>query len=375
MFALKRIKITNFKPFTSYMGDFGKGINIIYGENATGKTSLVEAIANLILTKNFKGIKDGNLVNNGSNFYSLVGEFDVDGEKTIITTSYYNNKKTIKENDHLYKRALDYIGKYVVVVFEPGDLELITGSPKVKRRFLDLNISQLNRVYIENITKYNKLIKTRNEFLRLLDEQGQDESYLDVLDEKILKCGKYVIKARKEFLKNINSHAKKLSSIISCEVETTKIKYNPSASEDEYEEKYKSSREADKITKTTSVGPHRDTFDVFVNEKDATVFSSRGQIRTAAVAMKIACGHHFMSLEKKIIFIMDDLFGELDTKRQEELIKTLSKNDQIFITTTSLEGISKEILENVTKIELKRRRKWTKNQIEKKNMLLRIFKS
>lgn len=353
MFAIKKINITNFKKIKDIEMIFSNGINIIYGPNASGKTTITEAVANLLITKSFKGVKDRELVNFKEKYYSIVGEFDVDGKKTKIITSYHNNSKTIKEDEYIYKKASEYIGKYTVVVFEPGDLELISGTPKQKRRFLDMNISQSNRNYIEFLNKYNKLVKKRNEFLKIEETNEIDEDYLNVLDKEILKCGKFIIEQRRDFIKKINIHIKHLSKLVSNQKETVKIEYIPSSKAKEYQEKYIKSKIIDKMTKNTCVGPHRDTFDVYINDKKADIYASRGQNRTAAIAMKLACGHFFLSLSKKTIFIMDDLFGELDIERQERLIKVLNKNNQIFITTTSLEGISKEIMKDVHLISLK----------------------
>ena len=183
MFYLKSINLNNFRCFESKKIEFSPNINILYGQNAVGKTSVLEGIAYLGILKSFREGKDEEIIRNGQDFFFVSGDFfDDEEEKNInIVVSYNNLGKKIKKNSYIYQKMSDYIGYSNIISFDPGDLMLIKGAPVERRSFLNINISQIDKNYMLSLMKYNKILKKRNEYLKNTDSSMIDYDYLDTL--------------------------------------------------------------------------------------------------------------------------------------------------------------------------------------------------
>lgn len=346
MFAINNLKINNFRCYTSKTLEFSPNINILYGDNAVGKTSVVEGIAYFGMCKSFRGAKDKDLIKEKQDYFFLKGNFTVDEEeKDEIIVSYNGKEKKIKKNNHIYNRLSDYFGYFNVISFEPADLNLVKGGPIERRRFLDINVSQYSKEYMLSLMKFNKILKKRNDFLKNIEElNGSNLEYLKVIDEMYCKEAKMLIEIREKFIFELNDYIKDAALKMSGEKEEINIEYLPSENVENFVNKLASKRKYDFVCKTTSVGPHRDDFLIKINGKSADQYASQGQIRTIVIAMKLGLAEMLRKINKNQIVLLDDVFSELDSNRQSLLLELLDQKTQIFITTTSISSINEEVL-------------------------------
>ena len=361
MFAIKNIKLNNFRCYSSKNYDFSENINILYGDNAAGKTSVLEAIAYLGLCKSFRGAKDKDIIKNEQEYFFIKGEFAVETEqKDEIIVSYNNKEKKIKKNNYIFQKMSDFFGYFNVITFEPSDLYLVKGGPIERRRFLDINISQYDKEYMLSIMKFNKILKKRNDFLKSIEELNDNNiEYLNSIDELYAKEAIKIIEIREKFIKELNNEIKSMSFALSLGNEEVTIEYKPSEKVENFVKNLKNKRKYDLVCQTTSLGPHRDDVLVKINDKDAEVHASQGQIRTAVIALKLGLATYLRKYNEKQIILLDDVFSELDNDRQNKLLELLNKKNQIFITTTSISNINEEIKRDSKLIKVvKENEKW-----------------
>ena len=346
MFAIDSLKINNFRCYTSKTLEFSPNINILYGDNAVGKTSIVEGIAYFGMCKSFRGAKDKDLIKEKQDYFFLKGIFDASKEKEDeIIVSFNGKDKKIKKNNYIYNKISDYFGYFNVISFEPADLNLVKGGPIERRRFLDVNASQYSKEYMLSLMKFNKILKKRNEFLKNIEELNESNlEYLKVIDEMYCKEAKVLIEIREKFIFELNDYIKSAALKISGDKEEIKLEYLPSENVENFVKKLNSKRKYDFVCKTTSVGPHRDDILIKINKKSADQYASQGQIRTTVIAMKLGLAEMLRKFNKNQIVLLDDVFSELDSNRQTLLLELLDQKTQIFITTTSISNINEEIL-------------------------------
>ena len=352
MFYIKNIKLCNFRCYKEHYQEFSPKINIIIGENAVGKTSLIEAIYALGVTKSHKTSNDSEMIKQGEEFCFIKGSF-LDDSEDVVTCSISSKGKQIVKNEKKINKISKYLGYYSVVMFCPEDVELVKGAPASKRRFLDINIGQMNPIYLDALTNYKKYLKERNQLLKDMNlSLPYSKELLNVINSKLVEEGKKVIKYRSEFIDLINDYFKKQVENISSGRESAYIKYVPSISEENFESELKEKEKLDFITKTTNCGPHRDDFIINFNGMNSE-YASQGQQKTFALALKLALIDVLKLKTNKIIVILDDVFGELDIIRQKEIIKLIEIDYQIFITTTSIDHLDIGVLKdsNIIKIE------------------------
>lgn len=344
MFNLEEIKLNNFRCYKNFIQDFSPHINIVIGDNAVGKTSLIESIYVLGVTKSHKASIDTEMIRKECEYCFVKGTFSSE-KKDEVCLSITDKGKQIIKNEKRIKHISEYLGFFYVVMFCPEDLELIKGAPSVRRRFLDINIGQINKQYLESLIRYKKILKQRNQVLKDLAEKNPkyNMNMLKVLTEQAIVEAKVIIKERKNFISRINEYFSNQTKAISSGKELTKIVYKPNCEAEDLEKTFFEKEKLDLITKTTNSGPHRDDFSIFFNEMGSE-FASQGQQRTFALALKLSLVDVIKEKSDRIIVILDDVFGELDIQRQKELIKLLEMNYQIFITTTSIDYLDDEIL-------------------------------
>ena len=345
MFAIKSIKLNNFRCYSTKSCEFSSNINILYGDNAVGKTSVLEAIAYLSLCKSFRGAKDKDIIKNDQDYFFVRGEFELGNDKNDeIIISYNNKEKKIKKNNYVFQKMSDFFGYFNVVTFEPLDLYLIKGGPVERRRFLDINISQYDKEYMLSIMRFNKILKKRNDFLKSVEEMnGNNVEYLNSIDELYAKEALKVIEIRDKFIKELNNEIKSMSFALSLGNEEVSVEYKPSEKVENFVKNLKNKRKYDLVCQTSSLGPHRDDVLVKINNKEAEIHASQGQIRTAVIALKLGLAAYLRKYNEKQIILLDDVFSELDNDRQNKLLELLNKKNQIFITTTSISNINEEI--------------------------------
>ena len=345
---INNIELKNYRNYDYLNLSFDEGVNLIMGHNAQGKTNLIEAIYISSMGKSFRTPNDRELIkfDKNASFIKVFAEkndFNIEVEIELEKKGSNSVIKRIKKDKkNLYKTS-ELIKNILIVIFSPEDLKLVKEEPEKRRRFLDRELCQISPSYYDNYSNYRRALKQRNNYLK---EKDINLDMLDIWDEQIVNYGSNIIKYRRSFVKKLSEISSEIHNGITDGEENIAIKYEPNVEEDIIFGKLKEKREKDIENRTTSVGPHRDDLGFFVNGIDMRSFGSQGQQRTCALSLKLA----ELSLikeetEEDAILLLDDVMSELDLKRQEFLIKTLSKN-QLFITTTD---IDKSVLGRIEK--------------------------
>lgn len=342
MFYIESIKINNFRCYKSEDFTFSPVCNIILGRNACGKTSLAESICYLCLGKSFKGAKDIDLIRIDNDYFNIIGNI-IDDKKNRIVIGYDKKTKKINLNNKTVPSISEYVGKYKVITFAPDDLDIIKGNPGVRRRFLDMNICQIDSNYLRILMEYKHLLKQRNELLKL---ESIDYQYLDILTQELIKRAKLVIKKRKEFVSELNKYVENKSKELTDDQETVFIEYESNVEIENLENQFKNGLKLDILTKTTNNGPHRDDYNIYINGQKANVYASQGQIRTAVLSIKLGISEKFKQNNESMVIILDDVFSELDINRQIKLLESIKSGNQVFITTTDINNLPKSIIES-----------------------------
>lgn len=343
------LSLTDYRCYSQYLVSFGDKVNVIVGGNAVGKTSLVEAIYCLGLGKSFKTRNDKELIRHNSLFCIIKGTFEPNGDEVSLVVT--ENGKKLKKNSIEYKQLSEHLGFFNVVMFTPEDLDLIKGGPNQRRSFLDINLAQFNKVYLDNLISYKKLLKQRNEVLKDLKAK-YDLAYLEAITESLIAKAIKIVEIRNQFLNDLMPLANKNLGILSNGEETLEIVYKPSCNVDKMWKTFKDRQDYDILIETTTVGPHRDDFQVLINGDLVNLYGSQGQQRSASLAIKLGFAEMLNKITNSVIIILDDVFSELDDNRQNKIFDLVKNYNQIFITTTSIDSINDDILNDCKIIEL-----------------------
>lgn len=341
---LKNLTINNFRMFSNENFVFSKDMNIILGKNATGKTSILEAINILGVTKSFRTHEDKEILKRNESFYFVKGSFLCGDDITNVVISYTNKGKKITFNGVILKTLSSYIGRIKVITFSPDDLLIVKGEPKNKRNYLNQNIGMVEKDYLDSIILYNKLLKERNEILKNIEKYDSERQLLNVYTLKMIDLAKKVIIYRKNYIEKISKYANNHLKKISSSAEELTINYKPSVNEEEIEGKMRANFLNDIENKNTFYGPHKDSFEILVNDCDVCSYGSHGQQKSVSIALKLAITDLIKEKKEESIIVLDDVFGELDVNRQEELIKALREKGQVFISTTDISLLSQEVI-------------------------------
>lgn len=339
---IKSLELKNVRLFSKIKFAFSKKIVIFIGNNAVGKTTILESIYFLCLTKSPRTINAKELIKHNEEFAKM--RMKTNKEYIVVI----NERKRIFVNENEVKKYKDYIGINNVVMFSPNDLQLVYGSPTERRRFLDINISQLSKEYINHLSEYKNYLKQRNELLKRINI-NDDMIFLNIITKKLIEEGKKVVFLRDKFIKEINENLTKIHN------EKIEIIYQPSSPISKIEEIFENKREIDIITKTTNYGPHRDEVIFKLNCKDSS-YCSQGQIRTIVLELKLTLIKLIKKYKKEDpIVLLDDVLSELDEERKNKLLNLIDDDYQVFITATDVLNIKEEILKKAQIINLKER--------------------
>lgn len=346
---LNSVELKNFRLHSNTKLDFSEKINFIVGGNGQGKTTLLEAIYYLCTTKSINQTPDGESVKFSENFFEVNGNFEGFSKNKIRL--YFEkdvNKKNIFLDGKQVYRSSDLIGKFPVVALLQSDHEITQGAPAERRRFVDSIISQSSATYLKLLLEYSKTLRHRSSLLSKIKEFNSPELFdqLDAWTNSLAKLGTEIIKHRLSFVKEFNEFIKKPYEHIMSEKEIPKIVYKPFEDFTEenilelFLEKLNEIRKLELIRARNLVGPHRDDFDFFINDLELRKYGSQGQHKTFQIALRFS---QFFYLEEKLgskpIFLMDDVFGELDTYRAEKISNYLSSIGQAFITMTDFSNL------------------------------------
>ena len=341
---LKSLKLKHFRNYEEADIHFHPGLNIFLGQNAQGKTNILESIYFLALTRSHRTRFDKDLVHFQEKELRVSGIIKKN-TSTIPLDIELTTKGRITKINHLKQSKLsDYIGTMIVVLFAPEDLQLIKGSPSLRRKFIDIELGQIKPLYLSDLSNYNHVLKQRNSYLK--NNQQIDENFLSVLDEQLVEYGCRVIQHRLDFLQKLEKFAQEKHLEISQKKEILTIEYQssiPLQQVDNIQESFRlaldKSRKRDLFKQNTSVGPHRDDISFFINKMDAN-YGSQGQHRSVVLSLKLAEIKLIENITKEIpILLLDDVMSELDNNRQLKLLETISQNIQTFITTTTLDHL------------------------------------
>lgn len=343
------LKLLNFRNYEKLELEFSKHTNLIYGKNGMGKTNLVEAIYVLSLTKSFRGSSDKVLINESKDVTKIFGTvFDsINKDYQIVINS---KGKNVKINNNLCKKMSDYISKINVILFNPDDLKFIKESPSVRRKYLNIDISNCDNEYLIYLSSYNKLLKQRNAYLKTMYYNANaSNEYLGVLTDKLIDYGIKIYEKRSEFIKNINNYLSDLYKKISLKskLEMKYISSFDGLNKDKLIKKYKEMEEKDKLFGKTQFGVHHDDVLFYLNDVIIKDYGSEGQQKNAIIAYKLAEIELFKKIKNKYpILILDDLFSELDEEKINNILNLIDGDVQTFITTTEIDKINKSIKNN-----------------------------
>lgn len=320
--------------------NFDEKINIIYGDNAQGKTNILESMYVCATSKSHRGSKDREIIrfdNDESHIKVNVKKNDMNYRIDMHLKK--NKPKGIAVNGILIKRAVELFGILNIVFFSPEDLNIIKNGPSERRRFIDMELSQLDKIYLDCLINYNKVVNQRNSLLKEYAFSGREDiiSSLDIWDMQLVKYGNDVIKSREKFVKEINDLVKSIHTKLSGDREQLEIIYEPCVKEQDFESELVRVRDRDLKFKCTNIGPHKDDMCFLINGMDVRKYGSQGQQRTAALSLKLA----EIELVKQIIhdtpvLFLDDVLSELDSRRQNFLLDSIG-NIQTMITCTGLD--------------------------------------
>ncbi|MGT2887844.1 DNA replication/repair protein RecF [Streptococcus didelphis] len=344
---IKELELKNYRNYEDIKVEFSPSLNVFIGDNAQGKTNFLEAIYFIALTRSHRTRSDKELIRFSENNLFLSGKINRLNGSLQLDISLSDKGRITKINSLKQAKLSDYIGSMMVVLFAPEDLQLVKGAPSLRRKFIDIDLGQIRPVYLSNLSQYNHVLKQRNAYLKTASTINSD--FLAVLDEQLASYGSRVIEQRINFIKNLGKEASKHHFSISNQLEKLTINYQSSFSLEEgktIKEQFIAdllkNRQRDIFRKNTSLGPHRDDIEFYINDMNAN-FASQGQHRSLILSLKMA----EISLMKEIsgdnpILLLDDVMSELDNTRQTKLLETIiTENVQTFITTTSLEHLSK----------------------------------
>lgn len=286
---IKSLELADFRNYEELNISFDKGTNILYGDNAQGKTNILEAIYVSATTKSHKGSKDKEIVNFNKEEAHIRTYLEKEGVECRVDMHLRKNKsKGIAIDGQKIKKAADLLGLLNVVFFSPEDLAIIKNGPSERRRFADMELCQLDSFYLYNLNHYNKIVNQRNKLLKDMYFNPGLKETLNIWDSQLISFGSKIIERRKLFAEQLCEIISDIHNKLSGGKENLIIKYEPDVAIENFEEKMKESQEKDIRSKITSVGPHRDDFSFIVNGIDIRKYGSQGQQRTAALSLKLS---------------------------------------------------------------------------------------
>lgn len=332
--------LKNFRNYEELYINFNEKTNIIYGDNAQGKTNILEAIFIAATTKSHRSNKDQEIIRFEENESRIEAVFEKNEMNYKINMLLRKNKgKSIAINGVPIKRAAELFGIVNIVFFSPQDLNMIKDGPVARRKFIDMELSQIDKIYLNELSSYNKILMQRNKLLKDLAFFDDARDTLEVWDQQLVHYGTRIIRRRAQFIKDLNEIIGKIHQSLSGNKEELRISYEPAVKEDDFADKLASLKERDLKMQATGIGPHKDDICFYINGKDVRKYGSQGQQRTAALSLKLS----EIELVKRVvhddpILLLDDVLSELDSKRQNYLLNNI-KDIQTIVTCTGLDEL------------------------------------
>ena len=363
---IKQLSVKNFRNYEEANLSLNSKINIFYGQNAQGKTNLLESIYFLSFTKSHRSFIDNNLIRNGEKFLKIKGIiknsslFD-----TKLEISLEKDKKNIFVDGDIYKKVSDYITKLNIIIFYPDDLDIIKGSPNIRRRYINSEISQYDNNYLLILNKFRKIQHMRNDYLKkIISYNNYDKQYFMIINDYYIKSSIDIYFARNNFIEELNKYIDKIFYDLTG-LKGFHIEYKNSLNidnfnnmsfneiEELFKEKLNNSFDSELKIGSSLIGPNKDDIEFFLNDLNLKNYGSQGQQRIAVLTTKLAeieiLKNH--SLETPIL-LLDDVFSELDDEKKNRLLKYINQDIQTIITTTDLKNIDSKIIKKSKLFEI-----------------------
>ena len=353
---LTELNLHHFRNYDEAQVEFSPQINVLIGENAQGKTNLLESIYVLAMTRSHRTNNDRELIEFGKDAAQIKGTVQRELGSLKLELDIGKHGKKAKAN-HLEKARLsEYLGQLNVILFAPEDLALVKGAPTVRRRFIDMEFGQVSPKYLHDLTQYRDILKQRNRYLKQLQShEAQDQLYLEVLSEQLAAVGGAIISQRVKFLSELEGYAQELHQSITQGRENLTFEYSSAVkdvsalTEVELSEAlmdlYRQNQSKEIFQGTTLYGPHRDDVRFLINHKNVQTYGSQGQQRTTALSVKLAEIDLMKNQTGEYpILLLDDVLSELDGARQTHLLKTIQDKIQTFLTTTGLSDVARNLI-------------------------------
>lgn len=363
---LKLLKLSNFRNYEDLALDFHSGSNIIIGQNGQGKTNILESIFMLAMIKSFRLVQDKDIINRKADSYYIHGEFYKNKLQDTYILAYHNKKKRLQENGNIIEKLTSHIGNIKVVVFTQEDIQLIYGSPSLRRKYLDIAFSLTSKHYFENLKRFQHCVRLRNSTLKKDIKLDEKRELIRVWNEQLIEYGANIIQYRLEHFEEINNLTQRFYNELNFQMNDFHIIYKSSLGnqinkpdiKSIYKTKLIDNENREIQYKQTLYGPHKDDFIIKSGQHEFKKFASQGQNRAGALTLKLAMTYFIESFsENKSILLMDDILLDLDQRKKEAFLKLL-EGRQCFFTSTSLYGFEEiekeskvfEVFENQVKV-------------------------
>lgn len=350
---LRKLELNNFRNISKVSFNFENNINIFIGNNAQGKTNILESIYFLAITKSHRTHNELNLIKNDELYTKVSCSFNDNNDGIHMLSILLNEKgKKVSVDNIVQKRISNYLSRLNVIMFCPDDLEIIKGSPSVRRKFLNIELSQFKNDYVFILKEYNQILKQRNEYLKQKNGSKFDNTYFSILTDKLIDKNIQLVRIRYDFINKLNEYLQDVFDNIAGFGKLV-IRYSSFIKENDLNRadlkdflisKYNSLFSSELLQKTTLLGCHKDDFKMYLNNLDVTEFCSQGQQRLSILSLKLAEIEVFINEKKtKPIILLDDIFSELDEIKKNNIINYFKNDIQIFITTTDIKDINDDL--------------------------------
>jgi len=346
---IDKLSLKNFRNFKDLNINLNKGVNIFYGDNAQGKTNIIEALYFCAIGRSNRTRIDKELIKFNENEAHI--QLHCKNKNTTSKIDIHikkNFKKGIAINNIPLRKVGELFGTMYIVIFSPEDLQLIKSGPSERRKFMDIELCQLSNIYYYNLQQYYNILKQRNNLLKSIQKDNSFRDTLFVWDKQLVDFGKKIINTRTNFINSISKIASKIHFNITGGKELLSLKYKPNTEINEFKQKIINNIDKDIFCGFSNYGPHKDDIAFYINDIDVREFGSQGQKRCSILSAKLA-EIEIIYREKKVkpVLLLDDVFSELDEKRQRFLVNYI-KDIQTVITCTGIEDIMKNISENIS---------------------------
>jgi DNA replication and repair protein RecF len=331
---LAQIKLRDFRNYARLDAAFSPGFHVLLGDNAQGKTNILEAIYLMATLRSFRGVGGAQMVRHGQKGYFVGGKAVGQGSHEIKI--YWSSaERKLSLDNQAVRKLTDYLGVLRVVVFCSEDLQLIKGPGRARRRFVDLLLTQTHPTYLPMLQRYTQALRSRNAILK---QRQPDEAALDSFSGELVRLGDEITRLRHDLLPKLSPLARLAYRRISNDAEELRLEYQPSVKKD-FTVELAQSRGRERAVRSTLIGPHRDDFSLLLNDRSAAQFGSEGQKRTLAIALKMAQAEYLTGIHgSPPILLIDDVMGELDVKRRSGFLPLLERahhsRGQVFMTCT-----------------------------------------